>query len=242
MTNWTLPSEIGRDSVAFNNFMHTLLGLYIWEWATSLDFDLSFVRGKRRFGWPMIFYFLGRYCLLFALIGIAIALNVTSKLNCQALYTFNQCFGNAAVGFASINLSIRTMAVWAQRWYIVVPLVVIILGHWSLLLHGILLKAAYFPGQGCVITQTSNKLLAISFIYTMIFDLIVLSLSAVKLAFPKAARSKLVNLVFGDGLIYFVLAFLANLIATVFMLLNLNAVMSIIANVPGELSARHDAV
>lgn len=28
------------------------------------------------------------------------------------------------------------MAVWSQKWYIVVPLVLVVLGHWSLLLHG----------------------------------------------------------------------------------------------------------
>lgn len=28
------------------------------------------------------------------------------------------------------------MAVWSQRWFIVVPLVALILGHWSLLMHG----------------------------------------------------------------------------------------------------------
>jgi len=29
-----------------------------------------------------------------------------------------------------------SMAVWGQRWFIVVPLVLLILGHWSLLLQG----------------------------------------------------------------------------------------------------------
>ena len=29
-----------------------------------------------------------------------------------------------------------SMAVWSRRWFIVGPLIVIILGHWSLLLHG----------------------------------------------------------------------------------------------------------
>lgn len=28
------------------------------------------------------------------------------------------------------------MAVWSQAWYIVYPLVCVIFGHWSLLLHG----------------------------------------------------------------------------------------------------------
>ncbi|RDB29960.1 hypothetical protein Hypma_014176 [Hypsizygus marmoreus] len=237
MVNWNSPEEIQKDATAFNKFMHTLLGLYIWEWFTSLNFDWQYLSGKKTFRWPMIFYFLNRYCLLFALMGIAIALNVTTEIDCQGLYTFNQCFGNAAIGLASINLSLRTMAVWSQRWYIVIPLVAVILGHWSLLLHGILLKAAWVPDQGCVITSTDNNILAITFIYSMAFDFTVLSLTAFKLYFGASTRSRLVSLIFHDGLIYFVIAFLANLIATVFMLLNLNPVMSIIANVPAAIAS-----
>jgi hypothetical protein len=186
----------------------------------------------------MIFYFLNRYCLLFALIGIAIALNVSTEINCQGLYTFNQCFGNGAIGLASINLSLRTIAVWNQRWYIWVPLVGIILGHWSLLLHGVLLKAAWIPEQGgCVITDTDNHLLATTFIYGMVFDFVVLCLTAYKLLFPAGGKSRLVSLIFNDGLIYFVIAFLSNLLATIFMLLNLNPVMSIISNVPAAIAS-----
>ncbi|KAF9010225.1 hypothetical protein BDQ17DRAFT_1347770 [Cyathus striatus] len=236
MPDWQSLEEIQKDGLVFGRFMHTLLGLYIWEWFTSLDFDWLYISGKKKFRWPLVFYFLNRYCLLFALIGIAIALNVTTEINCQGLYTFNQCFGNAAIGLASINLSLRTMAVWSQKWYIVVPLIVVILGHWSLLLHGILLKAAWIPEQGgCVITETNNKLLAVTFIYSMVFDFVVLSLTAFKLIYPATGRSRLVELIFKDGLIYFLIAFLANLLATIFMLLNLNPVMSIIANVPAAI-------
>ncbi|KAG8216909.1 hypothetical protein J3R82DRAFT_7182 [Butyriboletus roseoflavus] len=142
----------------------------------------------------------------------------------------------AAVGLASINLSIRTMAVWSQNKYIVAFLILVILGHWSLLLHGTLLKAAWVQGT-CVITDTNNQILAICFIYSMVFDFTVLCLTGWKLAFPTSGRSKLINLIFGDGLIYFLIAFLANLLATIFMLLNLNAVMSIIANVPAAIAS-----
>ncbi|KAF8903940.1 hypothetical protein CPB84DRAFT_1677629 [Gymnopilus junonius] len=237
MVDWKSPDEITQDGVAFGRFMHCLLGVYIWEFVVSFDFDWQYITGKRTFRWPMIFYFLNRYCLLFALIGIAIALNVTKEVNCQGLYTFNQCFGNAAIGLASINLSLRTMAVWSRRWFIVLPLILIILGHWSLLLHGILLKAAWIPGQGCAITETDNTMLAATFIYSMVFDLIVLTLTAFKLVYPASGRSRLVELIFKDGLIYFTIAFLANLIATVFMLINLNAVMSVIANVPAAIAS-----
>jgi len=46
---------------------------------------------------------------------------------------------------------------------------------------GILLKAAFFPGVGCQITETNNTLLAATFIYSMAFDFLVLSLTAWKL-------------------------------------------------------------
>jgi len=70
----------------------------------------------------------------------------------------------------------------------------------------------------------------------MVFDFIVMSLTAVKLSQPSSgSRSKLVELIFKDGLIYFMVAFLSNVVATTFMLLDLNPVMSIIANVPAAI-------
>ncbi|KAK7044852.1 hypothetical protein R3P38DRAFT_2609161 [Favolaschia claudopus] len=238
MVDWKSQAEIIKDGAAFGKFMHALLGLYIWEWFTSLKFDYDYISGKRKFRWPMIFYFLNRYCLLFALIGIAVSLNVTTKIDCQGLYTFNALFGNAAIGLASINLSLRTIAVWNQRWFIWIPLTLVIMGHLSLLLHGVLIKADWIPEQGgCVITETDNRLLAATFIYGMSFDFLVLCLTAYKLLFPTGGKSRLVSLIFNDGLIYFVIAFLSNLLATIFMLLDLNAVMSIIANVPAAIAS-----
>ncbi|KDQ58656.1 hypothetical protein JAAARDRAFT_34489 [Jaapia argillacea MUCL 33604] len=242
MVDWQSPAEIARDAAVFAKFMHVLLGLYIWEFCMSLPFDYDYIRGKRKFHWPLVFYFANRYVLLFALVGIAVSLNVSGPINCQALYTFNQVFGNATVGLASINLSIRTMIIWGLKWYIVGPLVAVIIGHWTILLHGVLLKAAFFPGQGCVITQTSSTLLATAFIYAMAFDLIVLLLTGIRLAFPLGRRSvsggsKLFNLIFTDGLIFFIVAFLSNLIATIFMLVDLNPVMSVIANVPAAIGS-----
>ncbi|EPS95623.1 hypothetical protein FOMPIDRAFT_1025684 [Fomitopsis schrenkii] len=239
MADWKSTTEIENDSVAFSRFMHALLGLYIWEFFTSLPFDWEYISGKRKFRWPMVFYFANRYFLLFALIGIAVALNVTKEVNCQALYTYNQVFGNAAIGLASINLSLRTIAVWSQAKWLILLLVAIILGHWSLLLLGILIKAAWIPGAGCAITNTNNKLLAVTFVYSMCFDFFVLVMTAVKLAFPgvRQNQSRIVQLIFADGLIFFIVAFLANLLATIFMMLNLNAVMSIIANVPAAIAS-----
>ncbi|KZT03779.1 uncharacterized protein LAESUDRAFT_659051 [Laetiporus sulphureus 93-53] len=234
--DWESTAELDKDSAVFIKFMHALAGLYIWEVATSFDFEWSFITGKRKFQWPLIFYFLGRYSLFFTMIGILIALDTETEVNCQALYTYNQFLGDGAVGFASINLSIRTIAIWSQNKYITALLVCVILGHWSIILQGVLLKAEWVPGAGCAITHTNNTILAATFIYSMAFDALVMTLSAVKLA-GRQKSSQLVKLLFKDGLIYFVVAFAGNLVATIFMCLNLNAVMSVIFNVPAAVAS-----
>ena len=99
------------------------------------------------------------------------------------------------------------MAVWKKKWYIVGTLVALGLGQWSLLLHGILVVAKWMPGKGCVITSTNSKILSASFIYGMSFDLIVLLLTAAKLGRPSMPKSRLVNMMFADGLYYFFVAY-----------------------------------
>ncbi|KAK7677697.1 hypothetical protein QCA50_019388 [Cerrena zonata] len=168
--------------------------------------------------------------------GSLIALDTTQEINCQSLYIFNQLAGNAAVGLASINLALRTMALWGHSLYIVVPLVLVILGHWTLILQGVLLKAAWVDGTGCVITHTNNTILAATFIYSMCLDLVVLLLSGSKLIRHRT-NSQLTTLLFKDGLIYFIVAFVSNLIATIFMCLNLSSIMSVIFNVPAAIAS-----
>ncbi|KAI0676402.1 hypothetical protein C8Q78DRAFT_17476 [Trametes maxima] len=236
MVDWNSQAELVVDSTVFLKFMHALSGLYFWEVVTSLDFEWAFFTGKKRFHYPAVFYFLNRYCLFFTMIGILIALDTTTEIDCQALYTFNQIMGQASSGLASINLSIRTMALWSHNRYIVIPIIVIILGHWSLILQGVLVKASWVDGAGCLVTGSNNTILAATFIYSMCFDLIILLLSMYKLVIGvKGGRSQLMGLLFKDGLVYFVIAFLANLLATVFIMLNLNAIMSVIFNVPAAI-------
>ena len=78
--------------------------------------------------------------------------------------------------------------------------------HFKPLVIGILLKAAWVPGQGCVITETNNKLLAVTFIYSMAFDFVVLLLTGYKLFHRAPGHSRLLVLIFNDGLAYFVIA------------------------------------
>ncbi|KAJ6557936.1 hypothetical protein B0H19DRAFT_1149079 [Mycena capillaripes] len=238
MPDWSSDAEVAIDAGIFVKLNHALLGLYAWEWFISLPFDWEVFTGRKPFRWPLAFYFANRYLLLAAMAGIAVALDSTKEINCQAIYAFNQFAGDAAVGLASINLSLRTLAIWSQNGWIKILLIVIILGHWSLILQGVLLKAHWDDTlQTCVITSSNSTILAATFTYSMGFDLLVFLLNAYKLGIRRKSKSKLSKMIFKDGLIFFFIAFLANLVATIFMFLNLNSIMTIIFNVPAAIAS-----
>jgi len=143
-----------------------------------------------------------------------------------------------SISMASLNLSLRPIAVWSREKHIVILLLAITCGHWVVLIISIHIKAIWVPGQGCVIVSSNNTLLAAVYIYSMVFDFIVFVLMTFKLYFPiTPGHSRLVHLIFRDGLIYFFVAFVVNLLATIFILANLNSIMSIIVSVPASVAA-----
>lgn len=115
------------------------------------------------------------------------------------------------------------IAVWSKPWYIVAPLIVLILGHFGILLHGkyptsylltpphpraaVTISGIWVPGKGCVTTYANEPVLMATYIYTMCFDFIILSLMTIKLykTSTAGAHSRLRNLIFKDGLIYFII-------------------------------------
>jgi hypothetical protein len=123
------------------------------------------------------------------------------------------------------------MAIWSLNKYVVGGLTLLILGHWSLILQGmspfeinslwfelirlsgVQLTAVWVDGAGCQIIKTNNKILAAIFIYSMVFDLTVLLLNIYKLVgvgsstkSSLSGRSRLVHMIFTDGLIFFFIA------------------------------------
>ncbi|KDQ07163.1 hypothetical protein BOTBODRAFT_614745 [Botryobasidium botryosum FD-172 SS1] len=222
MTAWSEPAEIARDAQIFQKILLFLLGLYVWEVLGSLAFDWTIITRKRQFRWPMIFYFWNT------------ATNVTTKVQCQTLYGFNQFAGNTAIGTASTLLVLRTVAVWARKLYIIIPLVILSLGHWTVLFHGVATVQSNWSvtDNACIVSGTEPAFINLLYIYTMLFDLVVLLLTVIGLLLSPGRSSNLWTLLFKDGVVYFIVAFSVNLISTVFLLMNLNPVMNVMFTVP----------
>ncbi|KAL0574389.1 hypothetical protein V5O48_007564 [Marasmius crinis-equi] len=234
MVDWKSPETLTDNAMAFGRFLHVLLGIYAWEWATSLDFDLMFLLGRKQFRWPLIFYFYGRYAMLLGLIGFVVALDVRDPIDCQALFQFLSVVGNSALGVATINLALRTIAVWSRDKYIIGGLSILIAGQFAIIIRSMFnVTAMFVPGNGCVTLSTQSDIFAAMYITTMGIDFIILLLTSYKIIMGnRGAHSGVVRLLFKDGLAYFGVAFLGNLIAVIFSLLSLNPVMSLIADIP----------
>ncbi|QRV89859.1 hypothetical protein RhiJN_17877 [Ceratobasidium sp. AG-Ba] len=235
MVNWSDPATIMSQANAFGHLLWALLGIMTWEVVTTLGFDFRVIRNIREFKWPLSFYFVCRYSILLALIMLNFVNNVKSEINCQAAYTSVQFLGNVTIGATSNLLMFRSMAIWARNTWVVVPLVLIAMGHWAILLHGVIaVRAQWVAEVGvCVVTGTSTLFLRLLYGYTMAFDLLVLVLSIAGLTRTGHGRgSGLWKLLFRDGIAYFTVAFIGNLIAAVFAILHLNAAMDIMFTVP----------
>lgn len=238
MVNWMDPQVMLTQSGIFTKILIAVLGFYTWEVIVNLWYDWQVITRKRPFKWPMVAYWVCKYSMFWANIGLTISSNDTGFVNCQSLYLFNQFMGNFAIGSASTLLMLRTIAIYSKNLYVVVPLVVLSLGQWGILLHGISTVQATWVdlptgGGSCVVTAAPQVFLQLLYIYTMAFDLIVLVLSTIGLVFaPGRNRSGLYNLLVRDGLVFFIVAFTSNTVAVVLILLNLNPIMNIIASVP----------
>lgn len=81
---------------------------------------------------------------------------------------FNQFGGNTSIGAASTLLMLRTIAVWNKKLYIVIPLVILSLGQWGILLHGVTtVKAHWEPTtQSCSVDAVEGLFLNLVYLWS----------------------------------------------------------------------------
>ncbi|KAF8917820.1 hypothetical protein CPB85DRAFT_1373973 [Mucidula mucida] len=222
MTEWSNPEEVQRDYAVFERMMFVLLGVCVWEVFATCDFEWSLLTRRRKFKWPLVstFFFLSRYCIVLAFIGLILSLSVTTK----ALYTFNSWAGNMTILSSSTSLMLRTIALWERQYTIMIPLGIFCAGHWAWLYRTMFIVQADWDDsvRACVVVQASPSALNATFFLTMGFDGIILFFTAFALFKKHTARTDLWKLLFRDGLVYFLVTFSANCIPAVLNLINLN--------------------
>ncbi|RPD61894.1 hypothetical protein L226DRAFT_571294 [Lentinus tigrinus ALCF2SS1-7] len=224
MVNWSSPAELAKEGVAYGNLIFACFGLYVWEVFQTSDFELSILQRRRKLRWQWPTELTLRRMASFT---------VKSPINCQALYTFVCIAGNLSILCSSTTLMLRTIAVWERKLHIVIPLVGLCLAHWALLWRGMfIITADYAPTTlSCVVTTTNHVFLSVTFWATMGFNLIILVIHVIGLL-RRDHSASIWEMLFKDGVIYYLGAFSCNALPAILNVVNLNAIMNLIATVP----------
>ncbi|KAF9534738.1 hypothetical protein CPB83DRAFT_213027 [Crepidotus variabilis] len=237
MHNWNSPQELQRDIFLLIRTANVWTGIYLWEMLIHMSFEWDFVKRRRIFQWQMVPYFISRYSQAIGLSCLVATVNSTRPNTCriQSVLTFSL---EISVVFANINFALRTMAIWTNK-LVTGSISIMILGHAGLVVLDTVNNRGHWVPEGTCVAQdparTYRNVMIIR-AYTMGFDAILLFLSAYKLVIEnkRIGRGSLVRCLLAQGMIYFVIAFACNAIATGFLIWKPNFELGIIGTAPAS--------
>ncbi|EJD44997.1 hypothetical protein AURDEDRAFT_165869 [Auricularia subglabra TFB-10046 SS5] len=120
--NWQDPYVLLMSARAFILVVHTIFGIYLWEFLQSLNFDWQFITRRRPLKAASVIYLLARYTMLVALI----------RWN----YVLHGC-AYTCVAFTSLLLYIRVVALSARNRFVVVGLGLFYATYWAFVVYGV---------------------------------------------------------------------------------------------------------
>ncbi|KAF8491229.1 hypothetical protein F5888DRAFT_1866334 [Russula emetica] len=212
MTRFSDPVVVLHDLAVLKYFWHTTNGLYIWEYLTTLDFELDVIRGRRPYRWTIWIYSLARVGTLVAVILSFVALDTTTPINCQALITSQVTFGLLGLVAASLLIIFRMLTQIQMR------------ASWDPIL------------QECMVLNTEkDKFHAISILISDIVLLLIVFIGLLRLH-DSGGTFALGRLLWKQGVLWLLIATVAEVPPMVLIVLNLNASLNLMSQLPGVIA------
>ncbi|KAI0063374.1 hypothetical protein BV25DRAFT_1802135, partial [Artomyces pyxidatus] len=223
-------------AVAFVKFLHTIDGIYIWEYFTTLSYEMAVLTGRRPYRWTIWIYSVTRLGTLTAVIVNLIGFNVTSRINCQAWITSELVFAYIAFAAASLLIVLRIAAIWNRNRYAMALAAAIWLTNVGFLIHALTTSArsVWVPASGsCAVLHSNNSRNNIA--VTLTTDVVLLSTMLAGLLIVRkdgAASFGIWRMLYKQGLIWLLLATIAEVPPVVFTSLNLNDAWNLMFQTP----------
>jgi len=234
MVDFQNPVVIQNDFLALVKFWHVVDGIFIWEFFVTLDYELSVMRGHRPYRWTIWIYSLTRVCTLIAVALNMLGFDSTDVLDCQLWVVFELIFAYLAFAAASFLIVLRIIAIWDKNRIAVAMAVAAWSTNIAFLIHGITrLHAEWAPIQSvCVVLNTEST--KTNIIVTFTTDVVLLFIMLVGLLRLRqaCATCALAKFLWRQGLIWFFLATVSEVIPVVFIILNLNDPFNLMFQTP----------
>ncbi|CAO1624519.1 unnamed protein product [Parajaminaea phylloscopi] len=244
MTDWTSQKALAQLNAASQAMLWICVGVTLREQIALWSFDWSLIVGKRRRRAPQIAYFAAKVCWwAYASINI-VALYGKGPYNCNALLEAIESLMGLIALSSSLLLACRTVCVFQgdARRYVT----------WILYIFSAGLAAAWFAGvtdvhaewftdaatpftNGACGPAAVKMRYFVKYLVTIVFDAFVLILTIVGVVrMSRNGGTRIGALIVDQGLFYFIATFLANLLVTVFTLLQLSPMMSLFWAIPSS--------
>jgi len=226
MVNFRDPAKIARDFWTVVKLWHTIDGLFIWEFFTTLDYEWSIIQGRRPYRWTIWIYSLARVAALLSVIVNIIGFDASKPINCQVWITFELVFAYLAFAAALLLVALRTVVLWNRNRIIFMIASSIWWTNFSFLIQGIArgLRGSWVSVQGsCVVSNTENTKATIITMLSSDIVLLVIMLVGFFRQRPQGVNMLgLIQLLWTQGIIWLLLAFVIQVPQLVFIFLNLN--------------------
>ncbi|KZV74198.1 hypothetical protein PENSPDRAFT_226216 [Peniophora sp. CONT] len=206
---------------------HIVCGVYIWEWVTSLGYELDFYTGRRPWRWTLWVYLLCRYCVLGAVINLLVVLNAPGQLACLTWAKFQFLFTFTGVSLASLLIALRSIAIWGKHPLSFVLAGTSILAQLAVLVRSIIVATAVWEveAQDCVLPESARATLPV-LATTFAVDLLLLLLMLSGLLRKRDARRfGIWRFLWAQGLLWLALAVAVELPTVVILALNFNGAL-----------------
>ncbi|KAI0287760.1 hypothetical protein BC826DRAFT_738520 [Russula brevipes] len=223
MVNFRDPSVIAQDFFALVKLWHAMDGLFIWEFVTTVSYEWSIIRGRRPYRWTIWIYLITRLAALATVIHNIVALNVMTSVNCQASIVTQLIFSYLCLASASLLIVLRIIAIWNKNKVVAAIAIVVWCTNISFLIQGVFFRAGWVPEQGrCAILKIES--IRLSAIVALVTDVILflIMLRGLMLLRRRGGTLAVGRLLWKQGVIWFLLATLAQILPTVFICLDLN--------------------
>ncbi|KAF8491223.1 hypothetical protein F5888DRAFT_1075822 [Russula emetica] len=235
MTRFSDPVVVLHDLAVLKYFWHTTNGIYIWEYLTTLDFELDVIRGRRPYRWTIWIYSLTRVSTLTAVVLSFVALDTTTPINCQVWITFQLTFAFLGLAAASLLIISRIVAIWNKNRLVVGTAITVWATNASVVILGIArMRSSWDPIlQECMMLNTEkDKFSVISILISDIVLLLIVLIGLLRLLHDSGGTFALGRLLWKQGVIWLLIATVAEVPPTVFIVLNLNASFNLMSQLP----------
>ncbi|KAN0107326.1 hypothetical protein V8E52_010262 [Russula decolorans] len=217
------------DTMVLLNMWLIIAGIYIWEFVTGLHYEWDVIRGRQAYRWTIWIYLITRWSTIMVVILILISFNVTSQMNCQAWAWASWGFAFLGQGPGSLLLVLRIFAIWNRHKGIAATVATIWVTNASLLLLGVVrIRSVWDPVvKSCIVTNVEIcKLSIVSFFVADTILLLFMLTGLLRLRRFGRGSYELWHFLWKQGVIWFVVAAVAELPPALFMILNVNDVLN----------------